>query len=134
MDLNKERTMVLEMIAEGKITVDEGEELIKALNASARKGGQVEPRWNEIPAVPAMPAIPSIPSLPAIPALPAIPSMGRVPPMPPMGRGIDSYTDLAAELRAAGITKLTVSDLQELVDHRVTPAYVREMIALGLAP
>ena len=37
MDLSQERSLILEMIADGKITVDEGEELLKALNTSTKK-------------------------------------------------------------------------------------------------
>jgi len=37
MNLSKERSLVLEMISDGQITVDEGEELFQALNASVKK-------------------------------------------------------------------------------------------------
>ena len=63
MDLSKERTMILEMIAEGKITVEEGEELIKALNTSVRKKGTGVFTYADVDDIPPSPPIPPIPAL-----------------------------------------------------------------------
>ena len=69
MDLSQERSLILEMIAEGKITVDDGEELIQALNASVNKkntsfmdGFPLAPEIEPAAPIPAIPAIPSIPT------------------------------------------------------------------------
>ncbi len=65
MDLSKERSLVLEMISDGQITVDEGEELLQALNASIKK--KTFRTTNEYQEVQAVPAVPSMPAVPAIP-------------------------------------------------------------------
>ena len=68
MDLSKERSLILEMISEGKISVDEGEELLQALNASTKKKTvtyvddiEQEPQDEFFPKIPPIPAIPPIP-------------------------------------------------------------------------
>ena len=45
MDFSEERTMILEMIANGKVSVEDGEELIKALNASVPKRYSSDPEF-----------------------------------------------------------------------------------------
>ena len=77
MDLSRERTMILEMIANGKITVDEGEELIKALHASVRR---VKP----VAAFPDVPELPPLEPLSPVPPMPLVPLMPVAPPIRPV--------------------------------------------------
>ena len=91
----KEHMMILDMIAEGKITPAEAEELFRAM---AEVGSDA-----------------SISPLPALPQIPAVPP---IPPVPPQNSGSpvngQSFKDLVTALRDAGIDHITVSDLQEL--------------------
>ena len=105
MDLTKERSLILEMIADGKITVDEGEELLQALNASTRKnpsGSYANPAQQgfETGSVPPVPPVPAIPAMPAMPPMPTVPA---VPPMPDLGffggRASVDTKELAAALK-----------------------------------
>ena len=61
MEFEKERLMILNMIAEGRITAEEGEQLFQALDASlARDEIPIE----ELPDVPEEPPIPPVPPMP----------------------------------------------------------------------
>src|SRR5687768_14933791 len=108
----KEHMMILDMIAEGKITPAEAEELFRAM-------AEVGSSASDSP-------------LPALPSLPTTPPIPPVPPQP-AGSG-QSFKDLVTALRDAGIDHITVSDLQELQTHRLTADYIREIRALGLEP
>ena len=111
MDLSKERLMVLNMIAEGKINAEQGEQLFQALDASVLEEQTLS--TGEIPLVPPVPPIPPIPPEPPFP-----------------GASRLNVAALAAALREAGIDRLTISDIQELQNYHITPEYIREMRAL----
>jgi len=142
MNLSKERSLVLEMISDGQITVDEGEELFQALNASVKKdtvrsiddGTPLDSGFEPISPPPPIPPIPAIPPIPPIPAIPPIRPIRAMGARSLGGFRNDDVEELLAELSAAGIDHLTQSDLQELYIHHITPDYVREIVALGFQP
>jgi hypothetical protein len=111
MNGEKERLMILDMIAEGKITAEEAEELLRAMEIIE------EPA----PTSPGM--VPPLSHLSQLTSLSAIPSSGPT-----------RSQDLAAALKEAGIDHVTLSDVQELQSNRITAEYIREMFALGLRP
>ncbi len=115
MDLKKERLMILDLIAEGKITAEQGEPLFKALDASVIE--ETDENFTATPFV-----------APVSPVSPVAP----VSPVSPIGMRHNSpnMNDLVAALREAGIDHVTLSDLQEVQVHNITPEYVREMLAV----
>jgi len=112
MNGQKERLMVLDMIAEGKITAEEAEELFKAMDAT------------EEPASDSPELVSSLSHLSQLSSLANPPSM----------TGRSSSKDLIAALKEANIDQVTLSDVQELQAHKLTAEYVREMLALGVEP
>jgi hypothetical protein len=153
MEFEKERLMILNMIAEGRITAEEGEQLFRALDASEAKDEIPSEELTDVPdesALPPVPPVPPIPSLDPVPPVPpvhavphvapvphiaAIPHVAPVPPIPavfPQQR--QGSASLVAALREAGIDRLTLSDVQEMQIHNITPEYIREMTTLGIHP
>jgi len=112
----KEHLMILDMIAEGKITPAEAEELFKAMNETITDASDSP-----------LPALPTLPTPPFPPTLPQFPGSTN----PTQGQ---SFKDLVSALRDADIDHITISDLQEMQNHNLTAEYVREMLALGLEP
>src|SRR5689334_4468662 len=113
MNGEKERFMILDMIAEGKITADEAEELFRAMDTTA-----------DIPDSNAPALVSPLSQLSRLESLaPTSPSTGS-----------SSSKDLMTALKEAGIDHVTLSDVQELHSHRITAEYVREMRALGVQP
>src|ERR1051325_8942300 len=108
----KEHLMILDMMAEGKITPAEAEELFKAMAETG--SGASDSGW-------------------PVPPQPPLPPLAPVPPTPPVPGG-QAFKDLVSALRDAGIDHITVSDLQEVQTHHLTAEYIREMLALGLEP
>ena len=86
----KEHMMILDMIAEGKISPEEAEQLFKAMADMGTGGSDF-----------AVPAPPQMPTPPTPPLPPQFPSSGQ-----------QSFKELVSALRDAGIDHLTVSDLQ----------------------
>jgi hypothetical protein len=111
MNGQKERLMVLDMIAEGKITAEEAEQLFKAMEVP-----EEEPASDSPDLVPPLSHLSHLTSL-------STPSSGR-----------SSSRELIAALKEAGIDQVTLSDVQELQSNKLTAEYVREMLALGLEP
>src|SRR5215216_4266375 len=106
MNGEKERLLILDMIAEGKITADEAEELFKAMDVTEEM------------------AVTYPPTL-ASPLSPLSPSPSS---------GTPASKDLIAALKEAGIDRVTLSDMQELYSHKITAEYIREILALGVKP
>src|SRR5512138_520201 len=113
MNGEKEHLMILDMIAEGKITADEAEELFRAMDAMPEPPG---------------PGAPILAS-----PLSQLSRLEALAPQPPTN-GTSRSKDLMAALKQAGIDHVTLSDVQELQSNRITAEYVLEMIALGLRP
>src|SRR5690349_16141976 len=113
MNGQKERLMVLDMIAEGKITAEEAEQLFKAMDEIGDESGSTAPEL--------------VPPLSHLSHLESIPTS-------PSSTGRSSAKELIAALKEAGIDQVTLSDMQELQGHRLTAEYVREIRALGLEP
>jgi len=113
MNGQKERLMVLDMIAEGKITAEEAEQLFKAMEVVEDESASDTPDL-----VPPLSHLAHLTSLP-----------GSSP-----GEGRSSARDLIAALKEANIDQVTLSDVQELQSQRLTAEYVREMLGLGLEP
>src|SRR5215510_6572505 len=101
----KEHMMILDMIAEGKITPEEAEELFKAM-AEAGTAASDSPSL----------ALPHLPVPPVPPVPPQMPASGQ------------TFKDLVTALREADIDHITVSDLQEVQTHHLTAEYIREML------
>ena len=113
MNGQKERLMVLDMIAEGKITAEEAEQLFKAMEESGDQSASGAPE----PVAP-------LSDLSHAPSFSASSSIS----------GRSSSKDLIAALKEAGVDQVTLSDMQELQAHKLTAEYVREIRALGLEP
>src|SRR5690242_7825865 len=113
MNGQKERLMVLDMIAEGKITAEEAEQLFKAMEVIEDEATSDSPQL-----------VPPLSHLSQLTSLSASPSTG----------GRSSAKDLIAALKEAHIDQVTLSDVQELQAHKLTAEYVREMRALGIEP
>src|SRR6187549_850597 len=113
MNGEKERLMILDMIAEGKITAEEAEELFKAM---------------EVPDEGTVPDSPEL--VPPLSHLSQLTTLSAIPPSNSSSRS----RDLTAALKEAGIDHVTLSDVQELQSNRITAEYIREMLALGLRP
>jgi len=109
MNGQKERLMVLDMIAEGKITAEEAEELFKAMDATEE------------------PASDSPELVSPLSHLSQLSSLSN----PSSLNSRASSKDLIAALKEAKIDQVTLSDVQELQTHKLTAEYVREMLALG---
>ena len=93
MNGQKERLMVLDMIAEGKISAEEAEQLFKAMEVP-----EAEPALDSPEFVPPLSHLSHPGSLSTPPSISARPS----------------YGDLIAALKEAGIDQVTLSDMQEL--------------------
>src|SRR4051794_41127783 len=120
--MSEERRQVLEMLAAGKVTVEQANQLLEALGAAGRPTDTGEPR---------------------APAHQRERAAQR-------GRPADAYfSNLAADqlvelrdhgvspafvrqMRELGFTDLSPNDLVKLRDHGVTPAFIRDMRELGL--
>jgi hypothetical protein len=113
MNGQKERLMVLDMIAEGKITAEEAEQLFRAMEVI-----EDEPASGSEELVSPLSHLSQLASLST----------------PPSGTGRSSSKDLIAALKEAGVDQVTLSDVQELQSNRLTAEYVREMLGLGLEP
>jgi len=113
MNGQKERLMVLDMIAEGKITAEEAEQLFKAMEESGDESASDAPELGA-----------PLSDLSYLPSFSASTSIG----------GRSSSKDVVAALKEAGIDQATLSDIQELQSHKVTAEYIREIRALGLEP
>src|SRR6185436_5241472 len=113
MNGQKERLMILDMIAEGKITAEEAEELFKAMEVPAEES-----------------ASGSSELVSPLSHLSHLTSLST----PPFITGRASSKDLIAALKEANIDQVTLSDVQELQAHKLTAEYVREMLALGVEP
>src|SRR5688572_1805813 len=113
MNGQKERLMILDMIAEGKITAEEAEELFKAMEV-----------LEEEPASDSPELVSPLSHLSHLTALSNPPSISSR----------SSSKDLIAALKEADIDQVTLSDVQELQAHKLTAEYVREMLALGVEP
>jgi len=142
MSIKEERNMILTMIAEGKISAEEGDLLLQALEQSERniEEGMKRQKTSRIP------GIPSIPSIPAIPAVPRIFSN--------VARNVAHNTvgNLAAGIRAGfpvhdalGITEdfieefedvgygnLSYDEFYQFRIHGITPLFIEELEELGL--
>ena len=112
MNGQKERLMVLDMIAEGKISAEEAEQLFKAMEVT-----EADPALESQEFVP-----PTNLSQPGFLSI------------PPSISGRPSHRDLIGALKEAGIDQVTLSDMQDLQAHKLTAEYVREIRALGLEP
>ncbi|MFZ1396006.1 MAG: hypothetical protein WAS33_03865, partial [Candidatus Promineifilaceae bacterium] len=62
--MNEERKMILTMLAEGKISAEEANTLLEALDVSEAKP---TPSKLRMPSLPPLPSLPSLPSLPPKP-------------------------------------------------------------------
>ena len=113
MNGEKERLMILDMIAEGKITAEEAEELFKAMEVTPELSGSN-----------------------AAGLASPLSQLSRLEELSPISppNGTTPSKDLVAALKEAGIDHVTLSDVQELHGHRITAEYVREIRALGLQP
>ena len=109
MNGQKERLMVLDMIAEGKITAEEAEELFKAMDATEA------------------PASDSPELVSPLSHLSQLSSLSN--PLPLNNRS--SAKDLIAALKEAKIDQVTLSDVQELQTHKLTAEYVRRRTAVS---
>src|SRR5215207_62351 len=112
MNGQKERLMVLDMIAEGKITAEEAEQLFKAMEVPEEGFASSSELGAPLSHLSSMTSLSTTPS-----------STGR-----------SSSKDLIAALKEAGIEQVTLSDVQELQSQKLTAEYIREMLALGLEP
>ena len=65
----EERLMILQMVADKKITASEGAELLRAMDGKLAGAGQVPPT----PPEPAVPPVPPIPGAPPVPPVPGVP-------------------------------------------------------------
>ncbi|HEX5808638.1 MAG TPA: hypothetical protein VFY25_08220, partial [Anaerolineales bacterium] len=112
MNGQKERLMVLDMIAEGKITAEEAEQLFKAMEVIEEE--------------------PAADSEELVAPLSHLSQLASLSPITPSGSS--RARDLVAALKEAGIDHVTLSDVQELQSQKLTAEYVREILALGLRP
>ncbi|HNN14922.1 MAG TPA: hypothetical protein PKL78_15275, partial [Anaerolineales bacterium] len=117
MNGHKERLMVLDMLAEGKITADEAEELFKAMEEAPEENTASDsPKL-----VPGLAHLSHLASLSSLSALDALSPVSPVsPPSPVSPRSPHSSAsgnartrDLLGALKDAGIDHITMSDLQE---------------------
>src|SRR5512140_1893219 len=113
MNGQKERLMVLDMIAEGKITAEEAEQLFKAMDTVD------EGSASDSPAL-----VPPLSHLSHLSALSPQSFAGKAP----------AKDELVAALKEADIDHVTLSDVQEMQAHKLTAEYIREMLALGVEP
>jgi len=120
MNGQKERLMVLDMLAEGKITAEEAEQLFKAME--------------EVKEEPVLAGPELVPPLSHLSHLASLSPIPPVPPVPPLPGNSASARDLVAALKEADIDHVTLSDLQEIQAHKLTAEYIREMLALGVSP
>ena len=101
MNGQKERLMVLDMIAEGKISAEEAEQLFKAMEVTEEEPPSSSPDFTlEGP-------------------LSHLSHLGSLA-TPPSITGRPSSKDLIAALKEAGIDQVTLSDMQELQAHKLT--------------
>jgi hypothetical protein len=139
MSIKEERSMILTMIAEGKITAEEGDRLLQALEQSEQNKHESMKR-KKLGGIPGVPPIPSLPSLPRVPSVPRIFS----------GTERDQYGNLVASVRDGyhdplGITEEYVKEFEEVgysdLDydefhqfriHGITPLYIEGLTELGL--
>src|SRR5688572_25555640 len=115
MNGQKERLMVLDMIAEGKITAEEAEQLFKAMEVIEEEPASDSP---EVALVPPLSHLSHLSDLSVQSPITSRPSA----------------KELIAALKEADIDQMTLSDVQELQAHRLTAEYIREMLSLGVKP
>ncbi|MCB0031141.1 MAG: hypothetical protein KDE28_24690, partial [Anaerolineales bacterium] len=160
--MSEEQMQILQMVANGKITAAEANQLLQAIaradaKAEAQESFEGDFEWPE------MPEMPKIPPFPAMPNLPNLPKMPFPPPSPRRGTGrsgrenrLKSYgnamkaagfdfsdrelrsmqhhvtVEFAQALRDAGVTDLNGRELTEMAIHGVRPRFIREARELGL--
>lgn len=115
--MSEERTLILEMLASGRVTVEQADQLLDTLGAAAPAGPQ-EPvtgkgrqrRWNE-----------QTDSFFA----------SLTPEQLIELRDHDVSGTFVRHMRTAGLGDLSVDDLVELRNHDVTPRFVRELGEAG---
>jgi hypothetical protein len=134
--MNDERTHVLQMLANGKITVDEAEALLTALET----GDQSQQPFTFPAGVHPQPPQPPRPPQPPVP-----PQPWRGAPRPRRERSGDDLIDQVLALRIHGIDAKFITAIKELglgdntidewialKNHDVTAEFVEEMRAAGL--
>ena len=107
--------MVLDMIAEGKITAEEAEQIFKAMEVPEEEQTSHPPETELVPPLSHLSHLASLSTSPS-------------------ATGRSSSRELIAALKEAGIDQVTLSDVQELQSEKLTAEYIREMLALGLEP
>ena len=121
-----ERLMVLDMLAEGKITADEAEQLFKAM--------EEEPQETNADETPASDSAEWVPGLSHLSKLSGLSSLSSLSPADPESPRNARTRELLGALKEAGIDHVTMSDLQEMKIHNLSADYVREMRGLGIEP
>ena len=111
MTIKEERNMVLEMLADGKITVEESEKLLQALEESQPK----PKRKRGLRAIRSLPALPSVRAIPAIPAIPDIYG----------AQGDERFLEMLDDL---GYEDITREEYHQIRIHGITPRYIKDMI------
>jgi SHOCT-like domain len=116
-DMSEERAQILEMLVAGRVTVEQADQLLKALDATspgashelaAQTGRQR--RWNE----------------------PADDFFARLTPEQLIElRDHDVSRAFIEQMRAAGLNDLSVADLIDLYDHGITPRFVLDLREAG---
>ena len=112
MNGQKERLMVLDMIAEGKITAEEAEQLFKAMDAVDEESASASPEL-----VPPLSHLSHLASL-VSPLSPETPISPLSPEAPVTNNA--RTRDLLSALKDADIGHVTMSDLQEMKIHNLT--------------
>ncbi len=69
MTIKEERTMILTMIAEGKITAEEGDKLLQALEKSEENIQAAASKSAAGCGVPGAPGVPGVPRVPGVPGV-----------------------------------------------------------------
>ena len=126
--MDEERFQILEMVAEGKITAEEGATLLQALTGvrpDPYPAGEDVARLKEREKV-APPVPPMAPMAPLAPVQP----VGPVPPHPPHHHRRPT-PEYAGAMRAAGFKQLSDRELTRMEQHGLTVAYVKEMAAVS---
>ena len=107
MNGHKERLMVLDMLAEGKITADEAEELFKAMEEVPEEN----PASDSPKLVPGLSHLSKLASLSSLSSLSGLSSLSTA---DPENLRSARTRDLLAAIKDAGIDHITTSDLQEM--------------------
>ena len=120
---DSEQKRILDLLAEGKLSVDDAERLLSALSGSG-----AEPAGEPTPTVASRPAPPPAPETRS--------DTGRVAGFSPSDIANFALIGVTPEyierMRETGLTGLTAAQLQGLAPLGVTPEYVREMQSLGV--